>query len=304
MDNVDFLDRFNRHLVDFECELWDEGEREIKHPFYFIIGTPRSGTTLLTQLLARCFDFGYICNLAARFWMAPAVGIRFAQLMLGDKMMPTSQSDYGRTYNLGDANEFGKFWMHCFGMRDSADVSLGPPHACSMDVTLHGLENISSAFKAPVVMKGIYPAYYAKQIKEWMGDKCVFVMIDRDPVDCCISIQKGRLMRHSGYRQWLGWHLPIEVREGVYELPYPEQIAHQVAYFRDYYYSIADKVMTLYELIHFPANTLESITGLSLVKAATQLSSLQLKTYDDAAVLEDRKVFKKLLEREGGMSVD
>ena len=34
----------------------------IDHPFVFVLGLPRSGTTLTSQLLAYCLDAGYVNN--------------------------------------------------------------------------------------------------------------------------------------------------------------------------------------------------------------------------------------------------
>ncbi|NBO54134.1 MAG: hypothetical protein EBU84_05990, partial [Actinobacteria bacterium] len=40
-------------------------------PLVFIVGVPRSGTTLLSQLFSRFLDVGYIDNIVARFWANP-----------------------------------------------------------------------------------------------------------------------------------------------------------------------------------------------------------------------------------------
>src|SRR5688572_30011389 len=52
-------------------------------PVVYIVGAPRSGTTLVSQLLAKYLDVGYINNLIARFWMRPLAGIRLSEICLG-----------------------------------------------------------------------------------------------------------------------------------------------------------------------------------------------------------------------------
>jgi len=40
-------------------------------PILYIVGVPRSGTTLLSQLVSRYCPVGYINNLIARCWLRP-----------------------------------------------------------------------------------------------------------------------------------------------------------------------------------------------------------------------------------------
>ena len=44
-------------------------------PVVLVLGPPRSGTTLVSQLITTSRLFGTVCNLAARFWEAPAFGL-------------------------------------------------------------------------------------------------------------------------------------------------------------------------------------------------------------------------------------
>ena len=71
----------NEYLRPRELELYRD--REIEHALVFVVGLPRSGTTLLTQVLAYCLDAGYVNNFAARFWLAPVHGLRLSRLMRG-----------------------------------------------------------------------------------------------------------------------------------------------------------------------------------------------------------------------------
>ena len=45
--------------------------RDPSVPLLFIVGVPRSGTTLLYQLMCTHLDVGYVSNAMARWWMAP-----------------------------------------------------------------------------------------------------------------------------------------------------------------------------------------------------------------------------------------
>ena len=59
----DFLKYFNQILQPHHDEEYAELEETM--PTLHVIGVPRSGTTLMTQLLATSLDIGYINNLIA-----------------------------------------------------------------------------------------------------------------------------------------------------------------------------------------------------------------------------------------------
>ena len=86
-------------------------------PVIYIIGAPRSGTTLVYQLICKCFSVGYINNLAARFWLRPSIGVHLTKSLfnedLGRKHI-TFQSELGRTNGAANPHEFGYFWSHWF----------------------------------------------------------------------------------------------------------------------------------------------------------------------------------------------
>src|SRR6056297_2325285 len=102
-----FLEEFNKYLL--KKEINEYKDFPVKYPFLFVIGAPRSGTTLLTQLIANSFDVSYINNLAARFFLAPLYGIKFSKTVLGEAKQSDFQSNYARTGNLSDIHEFGYF---------------------------------------------------------------------------------------------------------------------------------------------------------------------------------------------------
>src|ERR1051326_495618 len=65
----------NELLAPLEAWLEQDFQAPI-HPVTFVLGPPRSGTTVTGQLIARSGLFGFISNFAARFWGAPALGLR------------------------------------------------------------------------------------------------------------------------------------------------------------------------------------------------------------------------------------
>ena len=83
-------------------------------PLVYIVGVPRSGTTLLSQMLCGYLPVGYINNLIARFWLKPSVGIRLSKTVLGEEARRhiTLRSTHGTTEGASSPHEFGYFWRH------------------------------------------------------------------------------------------------------------------------------------------------------------------------------------------------
>ena len=250
------LENMNLALLEIEERLRNPRHCDNVPPFYFVIGAPRSGTTLLTQLLAHCFDFGYITNLAARFWLTPVLGIQFSKEVLGKRVTPSLKSHYATTEHAGDIHEFGRFWMSHLGLSSSQDVDWLVPDEEYASLTLRALRAIQSQFTAPIVMKGIYPAYAS----EWMNEnfEIRWINIERAAVDTCISILDARRKKLRDEHDWFGWHIPDVDRWRYTSDNLYGEIANQVTYFQRVYREIADVTVhleylcaeTVFELCH------------------------------------------------------
>ena len=94
----------------------------VPRPNLFVFGLPRSGTTLLYQLIAYCLDLGYISNLAARFWLAPLTGVVLARAVLGNRRDGSFRSDYGKSLDPAGPHEFSYFWQKRLGIAGVEDM--------------------------------------------------------------------------------------------------------------------------------------------------------------------------------------
>lgn len=85
-------------------------------PPVFIIGAPRSGTTLLYQVMAARFQVAYSTNFLAMFYKASILGMALSQkLHGGDSSEPnTFQSHHGSTAGHAGPYEAGEFWYRWF----------------------------------------------------------------------------------------------------------------------------------------------------------------------------------------------
>ena len=228
-----FLSDINSLLQTREIQTYQDVLEEF--PIFFVIGVPRSGTTLTAQLIAHGLDVGYMNNFMARFWLAPVTGIKLSQIIFGDADKKTDfQSRYATTAHVTDLHAFGYFWRHWFRKEKLTDfVRAGQDiDDIDWDGLRRTLLNIQHEFGKPVLFKNLFGAYYIEQFLQLL-EKVVFIYIERDPVDSAISILNARKNYYTDPNLW--WStVPLEY-EQLKDLSAAAQVAGQVYFLRKLY---------------------------------------------------------------------
>ena len=295
-----FLGELNEYLAPRELDLYED--REVEHAFVFVLGLPRSGTTLLSQLLAYCLDAGYVNNFAARFWRAPVHGIRLARLIAGDAEEPSFESDYARTRSLLDIHEWGYFWRFWLRKHSFDDVVHAREREDEIDWAglRLTLANVQHEFGKPLVAKNMLGAYHLPRLRRELGP-VVYVLIERDPLDAAVSILDARRKYYDDPRAWWSY-IPPE---------YPllkdrdewEQIAGQVHYLARFYDRALAEVgedavvrVSYEQLARDPASVLAAVSERAGAGIRQQPPhEFPFRVHADRA--EDKQRFAALLER-------
>jgi Sulfotransferase family len=227
-----FLRAFNERVAPQERALYVDCE--IEHPFVFVVGLPRSGTTLLSQLLAYCLDVGYVTNFAARFWLAPVHGLRLGHILFGTERPAKFESDYARTDDSREIHEFGYFWRHWLRKENFGDVVRSRELEDTIDwAELRlTLANVQRELAAPYVGKNMLGAYHTARLGEELG-KVLWVYVERDPLDAAVSILDARRKHYEDPRQWWSY-VPLEY-DRLAGLDEWQQVAGQVHYLSRFY---------------------------------------------------------------------
>jgi hypothetical protein len=175
-------------------------------PVIYIVGAPRSGTTLLSQLLSRYLPVGYINNLVARLWLRPSVGIMLSKAMGGEdfRRQVTFSSIHGTTEGMANPHEFGYFWRHWLRLDQSSCHN--PPDSDKALINKEGLKKaleneILSAFGTPVIFKNVICGFYASILSQ-LHAKSFFIYIERDIKTVIRSVLKTRKERYGSYETW------------------------------------------------------------------------------------------------------
>lgn len=227
-------ERFLAHLNDWLARMpLDEpvsaGAADL--PLVYVVGAPRSGTTLVSQLLAKYLDVGYINNLIARFWRRPIVGIRLSAICLGPdaRRAISLHSTHGVTPGLAGPHEFGYFWRYWFGLDRAATHHLMPHEVARVDAEALGRvlrQEILGGFGRPTVFKNVICGFQA-QLLTRIHPRSLFIHVTRDPLATGASILAARRARYGSYDAW--WSLKPATFDTIrHAATAAEQVAMQV----------------------------------------------------------------------------
>ena len=227
-DDLAFLRALNAHLADFDGAAATDTAARL--PVLWVVGLPRSGTTLAMQAVTTALKVGYVDNLAARFWLAPATGLRLSRILLGAQAGDASfRSDFGKTPGLTGPHEFAYFWQRHLALEHAPPVD---PEAMRRQADWQGLSAalraMGAALGVPLVHKGIAILYVMDEIQRRFPES-VFLHVRRDPLDIACSLAAARLSYYGDASVW--WSLYTPDYASLRDQPFDRQIARQVSYF-------------------------------------------------------------------------
>ncbi|NMP16519.1 sulfotransferase [Thalassotalea sp. Y01] len=191
----DWLAKANNLLHTFDI---NEGEIGGSHQEnIFVIGAPRSGTTVLSQYIVSCFEVGYVDNLMASFWKAPCFGALLSNKLITTKSL-SADSCFGATSNISDIHEFGGFWreyLNYKGMEQRVNVDIDWKRLTSV------LDNISKIKNKPMLYKVFQLYWHLSQFHE-MKPKTKWIWIDRNVSENALSLLKLRKKIKGNEEEW------------------------------------------------------------------------------------------------------
>jgi len=201
---------------------------EPREPMLFILGPPRSGTTLTSQLIIQSQGFAGITNFAARFWLAPHIGMMIENC-LGLHHQGSStlfQSVRGRTSSWSEPNEFGFFWSRWFDLGQETHFL---DASTRLLIDKAGLMRAISAMQAvqekPLAFKN--NTWFSFQA-DWLADVfplAVFASCRRDAFFVAQSIWLQRLELFGDTGRW--WSVRPPDYAEILKLSPIDQVARQ-----------------------------------------------------------------------------
>lgn len=230
-DSNEFIRHINHLVSEGEDNLNVEPSRE--WPVFFVVGPPRSGTTVLVQWLTH---IGLVTpgNLAARFYGNPYFAGLLQRMLTDNKLNYKNElsfknhssflSEYGKTSGLLEPHEFSFYFRRFF------PVSVGEPFKeyshDDLKEFIRGLRLFATALERPVVLKGLLIQYAMEIFND--TSSVIFVYLQRNEIDNICSLYRQRMLVAGSYEEW------ISVRPPQYKwlknMSAIEQVAGQVHY--------------------------------------------------------------------------
>jgi hypothetical protein len=199
-------------------------------PILFIVGSPRTGTTLLSQLLANTGVFSYVNNVVARFWQAPVMGALLDQSLGISAKEPADtsyESYFGATTGWAGPHEFGYFWRRYLAGSESDQLSPEELLQVDADSLRRDIYALQDVYGLPLVFKNLRCTLHIPFLAQTFPE-AIFALVRRDAAHTAQSVLKMRWQKGRDLDRWESIR-PAEYR-WLRERPVLEQVAGQVHY--------------------------------------------------------------------------
>lgn len=192
-----FLNNIFHYLEEFTCL---PAETTLTNPPVFIIGAPRTGSTLLYQVLINRFEFTHLTNFHCMFYGA----VSFVEKWFGPSWEKGGVSKYNSEFGISQGrwapSECGEFWYRWFRRN--------PPYTSSEDISdrkLDGLKRViaslGNAGKRPILFKNMYCAFRLRPLVKAFPE-ALFIVIRRDTTLISRSLLAVRKRIYGNINTW------------------------------------------------------------------------------------------------------
>lgn len=220
------LQKGNRLLSKLDRKFDVESDKALPPPL-FILGVPRSGTTLTYQLITQQFKVGYFTSLMGYSYGLSNILSYTLRSILG-RPLSVFKSNYGHTSGILSPSEHAGFWLQWLPQGGTDGHYLNPEKTdlSSYFEFKQRLESILTIMHNPMVFKCLYLDMNVGLLAKLFPYAC-FILVTRDPVMVCQSMLRGRLSRRNP-EHW--WSVKIPGYKKLLNLPLWQQVTEQVFY--------------------------------------------------------------------------
>lgn len=207
-----------------------------QYPVVFVVGAPRSGTTLMMQWMASSDRFAYPTNLLSRFYGAPHIGALIQQLLTApeynynDEILDfsgeiTFKSSLGKTQGALAPNEFWYFWRRFTPNTELVHLDAQSLSQVKGEKLASELAAIEAVFDKPLALKAHILELNIPFLSS-VVERALFLFIKRHPFYNIQSLLESRTKFFGNRRAW--YSVKPKEYDMLKDLDPIEQVAGQV----------------------------------------------------------------------------
>lgn len=202
------------------------GDAPLKHQPIFIIGAPRTGSTIFYQAVTNYLDVSYIDNLACRWCRSLYFGMWLSRKLYGAKPHGNFRSTHGDTTSFGAhaPSECGAFWYRWLPRDrhfvDADDVPLEAIEEIRREITA-----VTNRWDRPVVFKNMNAGQRLRLLKRCFPN-AKFIYLRRDHRQIIASMMEVRA--RTGTPKGELWSIRPRNHVEIASLPEAEMVAEQI----------------------------------------------------------------------------
>jgi hypothetical protein len=228
-----FFNELNEDLVSLEKKMYVDFEEN--YPNIFIIGLPRTGSTLLYQILFNNLDISCTNNFMAKFWNVPLVASKLSKNFFSRKPK-FFDSQFGQTDDIRSPHEFSWYWQSRLHM---SNIEFYDPEKVRDKIDWVKLKNellgMNDIFQKPLVHKPMELLAYFFEDFYKLFNKGIFIYIKRDLESVALSLINARLKKNGNLNSWWGSFPNNNKYHFLKDEDFSKQIAGQVYYLNKMY---------------------------------------------------------------------
>jgi hypothetical protein len=221
-----------------------------KWPIGFIVGNPRSGTTLLLQWLASLEVFSYPTNILTRFAYAPYVGALIQKMLFAPEFdfhedFKDIESGINFKSNLGKSkgalatNEFQHFFRNYMPNFDPEYLNDEEIEVVDFVGIKKGLTSIEQGFEKPFVTKAMMLLFNLLTLFNNIPNS-IFIYMKREPIYNMQSIYLSRVKYYNKSDLW--WSVKPKEYAFLKDMDVYHQIAGQIYFTKKSIENILQKI--------------------------------------------------------------
>ncbi len=216
----------SRVLTPIEVSLIRRYKKKIKYPPIFIIGAPRTGSTILYEYITHYLDVMYINNLMCGFHPTLYLGSVISRVVFRNKQHGCFASERGRTRGLNSPSECGLFWYRWIP-KDRHFVDFNELDSLQIAQIHDVVRAVVNASKKPILFKNMNCGQRLRIIKD-IFPNALFIYCRRDHLYTAQSIIEVRERVYKSRTKW--WSIMPRKYDELLKLDYPEQVVKQIYY--------------------------------------------------------------------------